>query len=71
VYWRLMPILASADPRLVIHERGAKKESQIHTGAVFGVIWEVILTYESAPGSTPCPDHTSNDCGQPVLGVWP
>jgi hypothetical protein len=26
-------------------------------GAVFAVVWEVILTYESAPDSTPCPDH--------------
>jgi hypothetical protein len=42
-----------------IHGRGAKRGSRRSTGAVFAVVWEVILinTYESAPNSTPCPEH--------------
>jgi hypothetical protein len=40
-----------------IHERSAKKESQIHGRSLCRVVWEVILTYESTPDSTPCPDH--------------
>jgi hypothetical protein len=48
-----MPILASADPR------ARREEGVVGPWAqpVFAVVWEVILTYESAPDSTPCPDH--------------
>jgi hypothetical protein len=41
-----------------IHERGAKKESQIHGRAsLCRRLGGQYLAYESAPDSTPCPDH--------------
>ena len=53
VYWRPMPILASADPR-AWHEEGVA-DPRAQSLPSFGRLY--LPSYESAPDSTPCPHH--------------